>query len=511
MYYSSTISGAILGAFTLGAGFVAAEEYPLPYVSDYTAYNDFYYGKHPNQTYKSTSTKGPLFQVSTWDPARSGLNKYLFVSSPAGKQKSGPFIIDTKDLSMVYGNPAFPSANNPRIQEYNGLPYFTFWEGDDFSGHGLGQCLLYDSSYQQVYNITTKMLNTKMDSHECQLTHDGTALVSAYEKMPFDMSMAPGGGPKEGLLLDSIFEEIDVATGELKFLWRASNHFDINMTEVNWGPDDYGAKTENVGWDFFHLNSLQKTQEGNYLVSGRRISTLVYVNGNDGSVIWQLGGKGNQFFDLSNGTATNFGFQHTARFINENLTEITMFDNHDLNPHKPSPYCPDGCSRGLHLRLDFSDPKNWTAEVVHEYYHPKRIASWAMGGFQKLSNGNVLVSWGTTPAITEYTEDGDIVLDMQLGPWADQRHNEAPVYRAWTMDWTAYPTWEPDVAAGDGYAYLSWNGATEVDSWDLVSFVYICLQHSISVMLTMVATRWRETPWRISLSLATTKRLGLRP
>lgn len=349
---------------------------------------------------------------------------------------------------------------------FNGEPYFTFWAGRDHRGHGLGHCLLYDSSYHQVYNISTKMINTLADSHECQLTDDGTALITAYEKIPFDMSNAPGGGPEDGVLLDSIFEEIDIATGELKFLWRASKHFDLNETEVFWGGNDYGAPTEEVGWDNFHINSLQKTREGNYLVSGRRIKSLVYISGKDGSVIWQLGGKNNQFKDLSGGSATNFGFQHTARFLDDDMTEITLFDNHDLNPSNPSPGCIEGCSRGLHLRINTTA---MTAEVVHEYYHPMNIASWAMGGIQKLDNGNVLVSWGTTPVITEFTEDGEIVLDAMLGPWDDEINNRQPVYRAWTMDWTAYPSWNPSIAGDEKFAYVSWNGATEVDSWDIVS------------------------------------------
>lgn len=459
------LHAVLLGSLAVGAGLVAAEERPEPYVTDYQAYNEGQYGIHPNQSYKSTKTLGLLFQVNQWQPKKSGLSRYLFMSSVAGSQGSTPFIIDTKDLSLVYGNPIWPAANNPKIQMYNGLPYFTFWEGRDHRGHGLGECLMYDSSYQQVYNISTKMINTLADSHECQLTDDGTALITAYERIPFDMTNAPGGGPEDGMLLDSIFEEIDIATGELKFLWRASHHFNINETEVNWGGNDYGAPTEEVGWDFFHINSMQKTHEGNFLVSGRRIKSLIYISGKDGSVIWQLGGKNNQFTDLSGGNATNFGFQHTARFINDDLTEITMFDNHDLNPSKPSPGCIEGCSRGLHVRID---TKNMTAEVVHEYYHPMNIAAWAMGGFQKLDNGNVLVSWGTTPVITEYTEDGEIVLDAMLGPWSDEASNSQPVYRAWTMDWTAYPTWKPSIAGDENFAYVSWNGATEVDSWDIM-------------------------------------------
>lgn len=465
--HSFTRLPAVLGGFfAAGAGLVAAEEYAQPYVNHYEAYNIGDYGIHPNQSFKTTDAMGLLFQVNQWHPEKSGLSRYLFMSALAGKQPATPFIVDTHDFSMVYGAPSWGSVNNPRIQMYNGLPYFTFWEGRDYRGHGLGECLLYDTSYQQVYNISTKMINTKADSHECQLTDDGTALITAYEKIPFDMSNAPGGGPEDGWLLDSIFEEIDVATGELKFLWRASHHFDLNETEVNWGHNDYGAPTEEVGWDFFHINSMQKTRAGNYLVSGRRVKSIVLISGKDGSVIWQLGGKNNQFTDLSDGKATDFGFQHTVRFINDEETEITLFDNHDLNPSNPSPGCTEGCSRGLHLRID---TQNMTAEVVHDYYHPMNIASWAMGGFQKLDNGNVLVSWGTTPVITEYTEDGEIVLDAMLGPWYAEATNSQPVYRAWTMNWTAFPTWNPSIAGDENYAYVSWNGATEVDSWDIVS------------------------------------------
>lgn len=507
----------MFGALAAGAGVALAEEYPLPYVQDYEAYNEEFYGKHPNQSFMSTTNKGLLFQVNQWDPTRSGLGRYLFLSSLAGQQRSTPFIIDTHDFSHMYADPQWSSVNNPRIQMYKGEPYLTFWAGVDSSGHGMGFCLMYDSKYQLAFNISSSMINTLADSHECQLTEDGTALISAYEKVRFDMTDAPDGGPVDGRLLDSIFEEIDIATGELKFLWRASNHFSINEAIVGWGADDYGAKTVDVGWDFFHINSLEKTREGNFLVSGRRANVLTLISGIDGSRIWTLGGKQNQFFDLSGGGATNFAFQHTARFLNEDMTELTLFDNADLNKERPSPMCADRCSRGLHLRLNFDDPSNYTAEIVHEYYHPMGIAAWAMGGFQKLPNGNVLVGWGTTPAITEYTEDGDIVLDLQVGPWSAAYHNQQPVYRAWTMNWTASPQWLPDIAAADGKAYVSWNGATEVDSWDIVSYT-ACPQNNACLVGACVfvcfatdsKSRWRARPATASNSQPTPRKSASR-
>lgn len=435
-------------------------------LSDYDAWNAGDYGLVPNQTYMSTNIRGPLFQVNIWNQSASGMDRYLFLSSAVGEQPSSPLIVDTKDLSLVYAQPEFESSNNPRIQYFNDEPYLTFWHGKDSKGHGLGFCVMYDSKYQLRYNISTVRANTLADSHECQLTHDGTALITAYERKPWNLTTVPGGGPEDGLLLDSVFEEIDIATGESRFIWRASDHFGLDETGIGYGDEDYGLVTEEVGWDFFHINSLQKTREGNFLVSGRRLKTLTYINGTDGSKIWQVGGKNNDFLDLSGGAATDFGFQHTARFTDDSMTDITFFDNHWLYAGL-TPGCSEGCSRGMHIRLNY---EYMTAKVVNEYYHPLGFLSWAEGGFQKLDNGNALIGWGTCPVITEYTEDGQVVFDVQLGPWEDAMTNVQPVYRAWTMNWTATPTWNPDVAAHDKVAYVSWNGATEVDSWDLVSW-----------------------------------------
>jgi Arylsulfotransferase (ASST) len=50
-------------------------------------------------------------------------------------------------------------------------------------------------------------------------------LITAYERKPWDLSAI--GGPRNGTLLDSVFQEIDIATGKEVFTWRASEHFAI--------------------------------------------------------------------------------------------------------------------------------------------------------------------------------------------------------------------------------------------------------------------------------------------
>lgn len=213
---------------------------------------------------------------------------------------------------------------------------------------------------------------------------------------------------------------------------------------------------------------MLQTPEGDYLVSSRHCSTLCLVDGKSGNLKWILGGKRNQFEDLSGGNATNFAWQHDARFYNS--THITMFDNHG----EQTDSCKEkSCNtRGLHLEID---EQKMTVQVVHEYYHPEHVNSGAMGGFQHLDNGNVLLGWGYNPSIVEYKPDGTPVLDIQRGKIGSSL-SDMFAYRVNKHDWKGVPRWPPSIAVDyparstvNGTVFVSWNGATEVKEWIVVS------------------------------------------
>jgi hypothetical protein len=73
-----------------------------------------------------------------------------------------------------------------------------------------------------------------------------------------------------------------------------------------------------------HTNSIDKDQEGNYLISMRYTSTIYKISGKDGSIIWRLGGKLSDFK-----TDFNFSSQHDAKFYSQNssMTVISFLDN----------------------------------------------------------------------------------------------------------------------------------------------------------------------------------------
>jgi hypothetical protein len=130
----------------------------------------------------------------------------------------------------------------------------------------------------------------------------------------------------------------------------------------------------------------------------------------------------------------------------------------------------------MHVEID-ADRK--TAKLVAEYFNPIGLQSGAMGGLQQLRSGNVLTAWGTNPVFTEF-KAGKAVWNVQvgtLGAWGTP--TGMYVYRAYKMDWVGRPAWPPSIVAvkspglgnstRNSTVYVSWNGATEVKSWVVVS------------------------------------------
>jgi hypothetical protein len=78
-----------------------------------------------------------------------------------------------------------------------------------------------------------------------------------------------------------------------------------------------------------------------------------------------------------------------------------------------------------------------------------------------LANGDVFVGWGGAPYVTEFDRNGAIVFDARL-PHGGQS------YRAFRFPWVGHPSDRPSVGARAGRLYASWNGATEVESWQLL-------------------------------------------
>lgn len=307
-----------------------------------------------------------------------------------------------------------------------------------------------DSAYTIRYIVSP--VGLEGDLHDFVITSNDTALLTIYDPIPADLTSL--GGPELGWLYDGVFQEIDIATGELLFEWRSS---DFYPPESSHFPLNDRGHERTLGYDYYHMNSIDKDDQGRYLVSGRHTHTVTCVDGTTGQVLWTLGGKHNDFQDESDGAATDFSWQHDARWRSAN--SITLLNN-NANGEEDS----SRDSVGLFIDLDIPARQ---AKVRTTYAHPQGFMATSQGNLQVLDSGNVLVGWGHSAAFTEYTPDGKIVCDVHFGASAYFTFGRVVSFRSFKGDWVGYPNTLPDAAIADNSVFVSWNGATEVATWRL--------------------------------------------
>ncbi|KAF4122791.1 Arylsulfotransferase (ASST) [Geosmithia morbida] len=418
-----------------------------------------WYGSYPRKSYESFGADSPLFNiVKADDRCEDGLlfiePRGLYVETP------GPVIVDGQG-NLVWTDTKWGQAMDVKVQSYKGKDYITFWIGEDtgsFAG-GTGSYLMLDDKYN-LFKEVIPAGDLLGDLHEFSITEDGTALMTIYESIE---GTFPGSDPDSeswtGWLYDCLFQEMDIETGELIFEWRATDHYHV-LDSLQ--PPGWTGRNANSGFDFFHINSIDKNSEGDYLISARHMCAVACISHVDGSILWQLGGKGNSFADLSDGQATNIAWNHHASW-HDNGTTVTLFDNQSNGQFNSA-----SRSRGVKVSLNLDA---MTATLTREYVAPLGYLAPSQGSVQVLPNGNVLVGWGHTPAYTEYTAEGEVLCDVHFGPIWFANFGWVKSYRDFKFPWVGRPDTNPDIAVRPDQqaVYVSWNGATEVREWHMQS------------------------------------------
>lgn len=337
-----------------------------------------------------------------------------------------------------------------KTQTYKGQPVLTFWSGELLNGFGRGSYYVLNQSYVEIAHFQANRFGNDMgDIHEFTITSDDTALVPIYHAIPWDLTET--GGIEDAWLFENTFQEINIETGETVFEWNASTHVSINES-YNSLPEDVG-RAQDTPWDYFHINSIQKDAAGDYLVSARVMDCVYKISGQDGHIIWRLGGKQSDF-DLDD--AAVFAFQHDARWVDpKNQTQITLFDN---GPTDDIAY-----SRGLLLDVDTKTKK---VTLAKEFTNVAKTFSTFEGSLQPVSlpdgGTNYILGFGSQPYFAELNAQGEVLLDVQFG-----KTNAVNSYRAYRLPWQGKPLMKPDVYwdKNGSRAYFSWNGQTECESW----------------------------------------------
>lgn len=213
------------------------------------------------------------------------------------------------------------------------------------------------------------------------------------------------------------------------------------------------------------MNSVDKTAEGEYLVSARHTDAIYKVS-RSGEIIWRLNGVKS---DFEMDPALKFSRQHDIRVRGQNDTHLVVSildnakgqdDDFDTQPTYHS-------SRALVIALD---EKNMVATLERQYEAPvPGFHAFRRGNFQFLPNGNKFVGWSEQALQSEHTLEGELIWQARLQvDWMGS-------YRSYKFaNWVGEPV-EPPIAvsrtdrSGSSEVFVSWNGATEVSTWRVFS------------------------------------------
>lgn len=365
-------------------------------------------------------------------------------SVAAGDGQAGLLITDLRG-EPIWFEPTTESPTNLQVQIYEGKPVLTFWTGKIVDGIGYGTGHVLDTSYRPVATIHA-VNGLQEDLHELTLTPQGTALITAYRQTKADTSAI--GGSKNGAVYEGVVQEIELSSGKALFEWSSLAHVPVS--------DSYVKASGSAPIDYFHINSISLWDQTSLLISSRHTWTVYCVSRKNGAVLWRLGGKRSSF---AMGPGTVFEWQHHSRRLGSSQ-QLSIFDD-GTNGIAPGG---EPRSRAIIVTLDTRAHRATLARAVT---HPAGLLAPYEGSVQLLDDGHLFVGWGGEPYSSEFDGEGRLVLDLRF-PTKDQS------YRAFRSPWHATPMTPPAVVVEqDGVnglaVYVSWNGATEVAQWQVLT------------------------------------------
>ena len=392
----------------------------------------------PHRFVSRPDLRPPVVAVNTASETASA--GHIFIAPFQITGKAGPgygaLIVDGLGQPIWFKPESTKTAIGLRVQKYKGKPVITWYEGDVLGGYG-GDFIVADQSYREIARVTAGH-GEHGDLHEFLLTSRGTALITIYSNIPFDLTSV--GGSANGQLTEGVIQEIDVASGKVLTEWRSAAHVGLD--------ESYLPSVKADVADYFHLNSVGVDTDGHLLVSARHTCAVYKLDRKTGAVLWRLGGKRSDFTIVP---GAEFSFQHDVRRHADGT--VTIFDNNAAAPTATTH------SRPMRLALDMGA---MSARLVVEYQPETPRTTWAMGNLEQLPDGGAFVGWGTAGAFTEFAPDGTVRFDATLA-------DGSVTYRAFRAPWVGRPAERPKVAitrdTGGAVAHVSWNGATEVAKW----------------------------------------------
>ncbi len=399
----------------------------------------------------------PLIKRLKSAPASELSPGYIFTTNffdlndPPIVGQSGPLILDST-LQPVWFQPVPEKvlAINLAPQTWEGKPALSWWQGKVTNTGAIetGEDVVVDQHYREVARLKATG-GWVLTLHEFLIDGED-AWVTANKNLPMDLSKY--GGAYNGALVDSAVQEYNLKTGKLVRNWDALDHIPLSQSQAT-------LPTNGFPWDAYHVNSIDISQQGKFLVSMRNTWAAYMVDAASGKIDWTLGGRDSSF---KLGPGARFEWQHDVRL--QPNSQVSMFDDHCCQQTGGGTYVTaTGPSRALVLNVN---QQSRTATVARQYGQREGFETDYMGANRPQPDGNTFVGWGSSPYFSEFNSAGKVLLEGEL-PGPDLG------YRATLAPWHGEPLTLPLGAARPGGSrvtvYASWNGATQVASWRVLA------------------------------------------
>lgn len=281
--------------------------------------------------------------------------------------------------------------------------------------------------------------------HDIAILPNGNILLIVEEKIPQAEALALGKDPATlagELVIDAIIElkPLPENAGEIVWVWRTVDHLiqDFASSKANYGvvadhPELLDLNFDATqGTDFTHANSVTYNAELDQIMLNFRSQSEFYIIDHSTTIEEAAGhtggryGRGGDFlyrwgnpqaYRQGTGEDRQLFFQHDSEWIPDGCPgagHILVFNNGkvELNPE-------NGSSSVVELELPLLPDGTYAYEggaygpdaVVWEYVAdpPGSFYSMAMGGAQRLRNGNTLICSAMQGKLFEVTPDGEEV------------------------------------------------------------------------------------------------------
>ena len=254
------------------------------------------------------------------------------------------------------------------------------------------------------------------DGHHIDVTEWETIQNLFYRIHPAGTELS-NGDVLDVSVTSTYLVELD-RDGNVVWEWDSIDHFPPTQ-DITYLPKDRYDE-----WDYFHTNGI-RFAPGNeeLIISARHMRAIINIDYKTGNVNWVLADPAtllNQFTYIEDPLG-GIGTLHAAIMRDD---ELFIFDN----GHYRTPEWEEGSyiygapietrhyyTRVVSYKLDL---EAMTATYQREWIYPERLVRTA-GYLMFVPNGergeNLLISWGSGGAFTEYNADNELILSTDTG------------------------------------------------------------------------------------------------